>query len=147
MGQKEEMTMDSTHYSIGKFAELSGIPVRTLHYYEETGLLCPRSLDNGHRIYGTADLIALQKIIGLKSLGFSLERICKFIHHRGPEMNLVETLRIQQQALQAARAELDRSLEMLGRLLTIVQREGGTGALPDVSIDSQHGGKTNSAVG
>lgn len=116
--------MDSTHYSIGKFAELSGIPIRTLHYYEEAGLLCPRRQENGHRFYGTADLIALQKIIGLKSLGFSLDRIRKLIHHREPEMNLAEALYIQQQALQAARAELDKSLEVLGRLLTIVQREG-----------------------
>jgi DNA-binding transcriptional MerR regulator len=115
--------MDATHYSIGKFAEISGIPIRTLHYYEEVGLLCPRRQDNGHRIYGSADLIALQKIIGLKSLGFSLDRIRKFIHHREPEMNLTETLLIQQQALQAKRAELDRSLGILRRLLTIVQHE------------------------
>nr|WP_272037581.1 MerR family DNA-binding transcriptional regulator [Paenibacillus sp. JJ-100] len=29
--------MQSTHYSIGKFAQLSGVPIRTLHYYEEVG--------------------------------------------------------------------------------------------------------------
>ncbi|CAM4446812.1 MerR family transcriptional regulator [Paenibacillus tarimensis] len=116
--------MEGAHYSIGKFAELSGIPIRTLHYYEEIGLLCPRRQDNGYRIYGSADLIALQKIIGLKSLGFSLDRIRQFIHHHEREKNLAETLHIQQQALQAARAELDRSLDILGRLLTIVQREG-----------------------
>lgn len=116
--------MGSTHYSIGKFAELSGIPVRTLHYYEEVGLLCPHRQENGHRIYGTADLITLQKIIGLKTLGFSLERIRKFIDHRESEMSLAETLNMQQQALQAARAELDKSLEILERLLTILQREG-----------------------
>ncbi|WP_181438817.1 MerR family transcriptional regulator [Paenibacillus sambharensis] len=116
--------MDATHYSIGKFAKLSGIPIRTLHYYEEAGLLCPRRQDNGHRIYGSADLVALQKIISLKSLGFSLDRIRQFIHHRELEMNLAETLHIQQQTLQATRAELDRSLEILRRLLTIVQREG-----------------------
>lgn len=124
--------MDNTSYSIGKFAELSGIPIRTLHYYEEVGLLCPQRQANGHRSYGTADLITLQKIIGLKSIGFSLERIRKFIHHRESEgirashaeMSLAETLNIQQQALQAARAELDKSLETLGRLQTILQHEG-----------------------
>ncbi|WP_164821666.1 MerR family transcriptional regulator [Paenibacillus koleovorans] len=116
--------MGSTNYSIGKFAELSGIPIRTLHYYEEVGLLCPIRQENGHRSYGTADLITLQKIIGLKSIGFSLERIRKFIHHRESEMSLAETLNLQQQALHAARAELDKSLEILGRLITILQREG-----------------------
>lgn len=116
--------MEAAHYSIGKFAELSGIPIRTLHYYEEVGLLCPRRQDNGHRIYGSADLITLQKIIGLKSLGFSLERIRQFIHHREPEMKLADALRIQQQALQAARVELDKSLEIIERLQAILQREG-----------------------
>lgn len=115
--------MDMTTYTIGKFAGLSGIPVRTLHYYEEVGLLCPRRQTSGHRIYGTADLITLQKIIGLKSLGFSLERIRKFIHHRESETSLAETLNMQQQALESASAELDKSLEIIGRMRVILQRE------------------------
>ncbi|WP_018750727.1 MerR family transcriptional regulator [Paenibacillus sanguinis] len=116
--------MDATYYSVGKFAELSGIPIRTLHYYEEVGLLNPRRQDNGHRIYGSADLITLQKIIGLKSLGFSLERIRQFIHQREPEMNFANALHMQQQALQAARIELDKSLEIIERLQAILQHEG-----------------------
>lgn len=87
------------------------------------GLLCPRRQTSGHRIYGTDDLITLQKIIGLKSIGFSLERIRRFIHHPESDMNLVETLNIQQQALQDARAELDKSLEIVGRILTLLQGE------------------------
>lgn len=62
--------MDNTTYTVGKFAELSGIPVRTLHYYDEVGLLRPHRRASGHRVYGSADLITLQRIIGLKSLGF-----------------------------------------------------------------------------
>ncbi|QTH40671.1 MerR family transcriptional regulator [Cohnella sp. LGH] len=116
--------MDGATYTIGKFAELSGIPIRTLHYYEEVGLLRPRRLPSGHRIYGTTDLIDLQKIMGLKSLGFSLERIRRFIHHPESEMNLAESLKMQQQALKSARAELDKSLEIVGRMLTLLQREG-----------------------
>ncbi|WP_238653844.1 MerR family transcriptional regulator [Paenibacillus piscarius] len=116
--------MDNTTYTIGKFAELSGIPVRTLHYYDEVGLLRPRRRASGHRFYGSADLITLQKIVGLKSLGFSLERIRKFIHHGESDMSLAETLRMQQQAMEAARAELDKSLEILGRMTAILQREG-----------------------
>lgn len=116
--------MNNICYSIGKFSELSGISIRTLHYYEEAGLLRPDRQKNGHRIYGTGDLITLQKIIGLKSLGFSLERIRKFIHQSEQELGLAETLQLQQKALQTSRAELDKSLEILGRLLTIVQDEG-----------------------
>lgn len=116
--------MDQTQYSIGKFAKLSGIPIRTLHYYEEAGLLSPRRQDNGHRTYGSADLIALQKIIGLKSLGFSLERIRQLLQHRQPEMSLADTLHMQQQALLAERAALDKSLDTLGRLLAILARDG-----------------------
>jgi|GEM_PF-241256 len=116
--------MDGTYYSIGKFAELSGIPIRTLHFYEEAGLLSPKRQDNGHRTYGTEDLITLQKIIGLKSLGFSLERIRRFLHDRESQISLDDTLKLQQQALLADRAELDKSLDTLGRLLAILQRDG-----------------------
>ncbi|WP_372628939.1 MerR family transcriptional regulator [Cohnella sp.] len=116
--------MDKETYPIGKFAELSGIPVRTLHHYDEMGLLRPRRQASGHRIYGTDDLITLQKIIGLKSLGFSLERIRQFINNPKSDMSLAETLDMQKQALEAARAKLDKSLDILERMRANLQHEG-----------------------
>lgn len=111
-------------YMIGTFAKMTGIPVRTLHYYDEIGLLKPQRQASGHRIYGTDDMMTLQKILSLKALGFSLERIRDLIQHPKYDLSLAEMLKLQQQALETTRAELDKSLEMIKRMIAIVHREG-----------------------
>lgn len=111
-------------YAIGTFAQMTGIPVRTLHYYDEIGLLKPQRRESGHRMYGTDDMMTLQKILSLKTLGFSLEHIKDLLQHPKYDLSLVDRLKLQQQALEATRAELDKSLEMIGRMIAIVEREG-----------------------
>lgn len=55
-------------YSITVFAQLAGVTVRTLHYYEEAGLLAPsRRTGRGHRRYSPDDLLRLQQILTLVS--------------------------------------------------------------------------------
>lgn len=57
-------------------AEQTGLTVRTLHHYEEIGLLVPSDRTNSnYRLYNTADIQRLQQIVSLKQLGFSLEQI------------------------------------------------------------------------
>lgn len=59
-----------TEYNIGDFSEKTGISIRTLHYYDEIGLLSPnKASHSGHRIYVIQDIITLQKIVSIKSLG------------------------------------------------------------------------------
>lgn len=110
-------------YGIGIFANLTGIPVRTLHYYDEVGLLKPRRLPSGHRTYEPDDIITLQKIVSLKTMGFSLERIKEFLQHPTYDLSLVEVLKLQRESLEAARAELDQSLDMIARITAILQHE------------------------
>ncbi|MDQ0340515.1 DNA-binding transcriptional MerR regulator [Caldalkalibacillus uzonensis] len=63
-------------YTISEFADLTAVTVRTLHYYDEIGLLKPSGYNKqGHRLYTNADLIGLQKVVTLKFLGFSLDQI------------------------------------------------------------------------
>ena len=51
-------------FSIGEFSEKTGIPIPTLHYYDEIGLLQPeKNPTSGHRIYNYQDIITLQNII------------------------------------------------------------------------------------
>lgn len=67
-------------YSIGEFAKMAGVTLRTIRYYDKIGLLKPtKILDNGYRRYCNHDLITLQKILSLKELGFSLEEIYPII--------------------------------------------------------------------
>lgn len=68
-------------YSIGAFAKKTGTTIRTLRYYDEIGLLKPTFItEAGRRYYSDNDLITLQKIVSLKFLGYSLEKINEFLH-------------------------------------------------------------------
>ena len=54
---------------------ITGLTKRTLHYYDQIGLLPAEKLENGYRRYGQKDLISLQKILFLKALDFSIKDI------------------------------------------------------------------------
>jgi len=62
---------------IGDFSNLSRVPVKTLRYYDEVGLLKPVHVDNftGYRYYEYEQIPRLNRILALKDLGFSLEQI------------------------------------------------------------------------
>ena len=68
--------MASDALKVGEVAKRTGLTVRTLHHYDEIGLVQP-SLHSpaGHRLYSTADLRRLQQVVSLRQLGFSLEEI------------------------------------------------------------------------
>jgi DNA-binding transcriptional MerR regulator len=59
---------------------LSGVTVRTLHYYDEIGLLCPRGrTPAGYRSYDGADLDRLHRVLGYRELGFGLHEIADLL--------------------------------------------------------------------
>lgn len=67
-------------WKVGDLAERCGLTVRTLHHYDETGLLRPSGRTgsahgSGHRLYGPEDVARLQQILSLKALGFTLGQI------------------------------------------------------------------------
>lgn len=67
------MGTDANVWRVGEVADLMGLSVRTLHYYEEMGLLVPSDrTETGHRRYTEADLARLQQILSLKSIGEAL---------------------------------------------------------------------------
>lgn len=59
--------------NVGKAAELSGLPVRTMHYYEEIGLVVPLRRENGYRDYNASDIHKLGFLQRARGLGFSVE--------------------------------------------------------------------------
>jgi MerR family transcriptional regulator, copper efflux regulator len=59
--------------NIGQAAELSGLPPKTIRYYEDIGLLRPARRANGYRHYGEAHLHNLRFLARARSLGFSIE--------------------------------------------------------------------------
>ncbi len=63
-------------WQISEFSKLTGVSVRTLHYYDSLGLLIPSErLPNGFRLYGKKDLQILLQILSLKFLKFDLVTI------------------------------------------------------------------------
>jgi DNA-binding transcriptional MerR regulator len=67
---------DPNTIKIGDLAKRTGVSVRTLHYYDEIGLLRPKTVTaSRHRVYGPAELVRLQQIKSLRRLGFSLDEV------------------------------------------------------------------------
>jgi DNA-binding transcriptional MerR regulator len=67
-------------WKVGELARRTGVSVRTLHHYDEIGLLSPsHRSESGYRLYNEADVVRLQQIRSLRTLGFSLEEIGSFL--------------------------------------------------------------------
>ena len=67
-------------WRIGELARETGLTVRTLHHYDQLGLLSPLSRTEGwHRCYTSGDVRRLHRIVALRSLGISLEEIGTFL--------------------------------------------------------------------
>ena len=70
------MSRPDATWRIGELARDTGLTVRTLHYYDQRGLLSPLSrTEGGHRCYTSDDVRRLHRIVALRSLGISLEVI------------------------------------------------------------------------
>ena len=62
-------------YTVKQLAAMSGVSVRTLHFYDETGLLEPAYCGaNGYRFYEKQQLLTLQQILFYRELGFELKQ-------------------------------------------------------------------------
>lgn len=63
-------------WKVGELARRAGLSVRTLHWYDEIGLLTPSFHSaSGHRLYNAEDVTRLQQILTLRQLGFALEEV------------------------------------------------------------------------
>ncbi len=68
------------HLTVGRVAELSGVSVRTLHHYDEIGLVQPSARTAaGYRAYSTADVERLREVLAYRRLGFGLREIADLV--------------------------------------------------------------------
>ncbi|WFB08157.1 MerR family transcriptional regulator [Streptomyces sp. LX-29] len=92
-------------YSVGQVAGYAGVTVRTLHHYDEIGLLRPSGRSRaGHRRYDDADLDRLQQILFYRELGFPLDEVAALLDDPGADPR--EHLRRQHDLLTARIARL-----------------------------------------
>ncbi|MDP1974812.1 MAG: MerR family transcriptional regulator, partial [Alphaproteobacteria bacterium] len=101
-------------YSVKQLTTLSGVSVRTLHWYDQIGLLKPDFYgSNGYRYYAEKDLLLLQQILFFKELGFPLKEIQKLLTMDGFD---------QIKALQAHKVFLKNEIERKNKLLETIDK-------------------------
>ena len=101
---------------IKEFAELTGVSVRTLHYYDEIELLKPSEVDaqNGYRFYDEKSLERMQEILFYRELDFSLKTIAQILS--SPDHDKQQALSRQRQLLLAKKERLERLIDALDGL-------------------------------
>jgi len=117
--------MNNKKFSIGEFSERTGIPIPTLHYYDEIGILQPeKNPSSGHRIYNHQDIITLQKIISLKFLGYSLDKVTTLLNESSFNMDLNESLSLHLYALEKEKEQIEQTMRAIKRVINLVEDEG-----------------------
>lgn len=112
-------------YSIGEIADKTGVSIRTLHYYDDIGLLTPaKDESSGHRKYSEDDIIKLQKIISYKFIGFSLEQIKEILSEQKFNMNLVDSLMMQKKLFEKEKKRIETSISAIDRTIKIIHEHG-----------------------
>jgi DNA-binding transcriptional MerR regulator len=108
---------------VGELARRTGLTIRTLHHYDEIGLLKPSlHTESGHRLYTAADVARLQQVISLRQLGFSLEEVGGCLNR--PDFSPLEVIRLHVARLRQ-QIELQRGLcERLEALAAYFQPAG-----------------------
>jgi DNA-binding transcriptional MerR regulator/uncharacterized cupin superfamily protein len=108
-------------YTVKQLAAMSGVSVRTLHFYDETGLLKPAYVGaNGYRFYEKPQLLLLQQILFYRELGFELKQIKQILGRRGFE--IVAALRSHRKVLEK---DLDQKRALIGTIDKTIQHAKG----------------------
>lgn len=103
--------------NIGHAAERSGLPAKTIRYYEDIGLLKPDRSDNGYRDYSTSDVHRLRFLQRARGLGFSVaecRQLLSLYNDRERESADVKTL------AKAKLTEIDRKIAELKGLRDVL---------------------------
>jgi len=99
-------------YTVKEVAAMSGVSVRTLHFYDESGLLKPAYCGaNGYRYYEEAQLLELQQVLFYRELGFELKEIRRVLS-RG-DFEKITALEAHRAALAS---QISRSRALIGTI-------------------------------
>ncbi len=101
---------------VGDVARRAGVTVRTLHYWDEIGLLSRSARSEaGYRLYDYRDLERLQRILAYRRLGLELDKIAAILDD--PDVDPIDHLRRQHQLLCGHRDELTRIINALEKTM------------------------------
>ena len=109
-------------YRIKELAQLAGVSTRTLRYYDAIGLLKPeRQRANGYRLYGEAQVNALQEILFYRELGFELEQIRQLM--TAPAYSREASLRAHLAALREKQANIQALVQTVEKTIRAIEGE------------------------
>lgn len=108
-------------YKVKEVAKMVGISVRTLHHYDEIGLLKPETVTSaGYRLYSDKDLEKLQQILFFKELDFDLKKIKEIINH--PNFDRKRALEMHKELLIKKRDRLNKIIECVEKTINSMER-------------------------
>lgn len=111
-----------TEYTVGEVARASGVTVRTLHHYDDLGLLPPTGrTTSGYRLYSETDVRRLHHIRTYQAVGLSLEEIAGLLD--GPEDHALSHLRRQHELVGRRIDDLHRVLRMIDSMMEALVSE------------------------
>lgn len=119
--------------TIGDFARLGGVSVRMLRHYDATGLLVPARIDaaSGYRYYAVGQLTRLDRLLALKDLGFTLDRVRTILDDEVSSEELRGMLRLRRAEL-AEQIDADRQrLARVEARLRSIESESAMNPLSD----------------
>ena len=102
---------------VGELAKRTGLTVRTLHHYDEIGLVKPSlHTEAGYRLYTAADVARLQQVLSLRQLGFALEEVRDCLDR--PDFAPLEVIRLH---LTRLRQQIELQRKLCERLEALVE--------------------------
>lgn len=112
---------ESRTYSVSELSKLAGVSVRTLHHYDQVGLLTPYRRNNGYREYGYEHLVRLQQIIIYRELDFSLDDIGRLMNSDG--YDLLSALESQKALLLERQTKTNSMINSIEATMTNIKAE------------------------
>lgn len=109
-------------YSVHELAKLAGVSVRTLHYYDEIGLLRPSFIEkNGYRKYASEELLRLQQILFFRELDFPLVEIKSVLNQ--PNFIMVEALKTHKKVIKLKQKRLEDLIKTIDKTIKSMTNE------------------------
>jgi DNA-binding transcriptional MerR regulator len=110
---------------IGEFSQLAQVTVKTLHHYDEIGLLKPAHIDTftKYRYYTLEQLPRVHRIMALKDLGLSLEQISLMLREEMPNDQIRGMLRLKQAEAQQQMRDVQQQLALIEFRLHMIERD------------------------
>jgi len=101
---------------VKEVADLTGVSVRSLHHYDDIGLLVPDEVSEaGYRVYSDENLTTLQQILFFREVGFPLKKIKELLD--SPSFNRLEAFELQRDMLLSKRRQLDVMIKTIDKTL------------------------------